>query len=265
MRHLLFLAFGIPCVEAPSVRAQDILQHRAPPPGGATPVELSACTWPYYLRHLPLRPAGTPVRLHTGELKGRQDVHAAVVDIPTGTKDLQQCADAIIRLRAEFLLANGRERDIAFHLTNGFLVPWERWQRGDRVKVSGNTCSWTSGGAYDGSRAQFERYLEFIFTYAGTRSLHRELVPAAHLPLQAGDVFIQGGSPGHAMIVLDVARFADGRTAFTLGQSYMPAQDFHVVRNPASTLAGPWYMLEETPKLVTPEWTFQWSDRRRWP
>ena len=51
-----------------------------------------------WLRHLPLLPDTTPVRLFDGRLKSRQDVHYAVVNIDVGDTDLQQCADAVIRL-----------------------------------------------------------------------------------------------------------------------------------------------------------------------
>jgi hypothetical protein len=40
------------------------------------------------------------VLLYNGAPKFRQDVHAAVIDIDVGTRDLQQCADATMRLRA---------------------------------------------------------------------------------------------------------------------------------------------------------------------
>ncbi|MBK7945997.1 MAG: hypothetical protein IPJ85_12150 [Flavobacteriales bacterium] len=50
---------------------------------------------------------------------------------------------------------------------------------------------------------------------------------------------------------------------FLLAQSYMPAQDMHIVRNPDSR-EGAWYVLEGD-ALRTPEWTFTWGDRKRWP
>ena len=262
--NTFLIALGC-CFAAVLETAAQPLADRFPPPTGYQRATATPGTFAHHLRHLRLHPTGTPVLLHSGQPKYRQDVHAAVVDMPTGTKDLQQCADAIIRLRAVYLRSNGREGDIAFDLTNGFRVPWERWAKGDRVKVAGNTCTWTTTGRPDGSDAQFERYLEFVFTYAGTRSLERELVSAASLPLEAGDVFIQGGSPGHAMVVLDVAHGPNGRSAFLLGQSYMPAQDFHVVRNTAKPGHGAWFILDEGAQLATPEWTFAWTERKRWP
>lgn len=240
-----------------------VLLQRFQAPQGCTRTNTAANSFAHYLRNLPLRPVGTPVLLYNGSPKGKQDVHAAVVDISTGTKDLQQCADAVMRLRAEYLYASGQQDKIGFHLTNGFHVPWQRWRKGERVKVSGNTCTWTSGAAADGSHAQLLRYLEFVFTYAGTLSLHKELQPAGDRPLQPGDVFIQGGSPGHAVLVLDVARHTDGSIRFLLGQSYMPAQDFHVLRSPGANDA--WYTYKAGSELRTPEWTFAWSDRRVWP
>ena len=44
-----------------------------------------------------------------------------------------------------------------------------------------------------------------VFMYAGTASLSRELPTVLYTSLQPGDVFIKGGSPGHAVIVMDVA------------------------------------------------------------
>jgi hypothetical protein len=243
----------------------DQLVERFVAPAGAIRVKVEAGSFAYTLRHLALKPVGTPVLLYSGRPKASQEVHAAVVDISTGTKDLQQCADAVMRLRAEHLYANGQQDAIAFNFTNGFRASWQRWRAGERIRVNGNICTWVQGGQPDVSHAQLLKYLELVFTYAGTLSLAKELEPAADKPLMAGDVFIQGGSPGHAVLVLDVARHPDGRVFFLLGQSYMPAQDFHVLRNTSDALNGAWFEYRKGSVLRTPEWTFAWSDRKRWP
>ena len=48
-----------------------------------------------------------------------------------------------------------------------------------------------------------------------------------------------------------------------LAQSYMPAQEIHVVRNPAAPDGDPWFRVGDGPALVTPEWRFAWSALRR--
>lgn len=246
------------------------IAQRFAPPSGFQRLPVDAGSFGSYLRHLPLKQEGAPVLLHDGRLKARQDVHAAVLDSELGRKDLQQCADAVMRLRAEYLYRSGQEDAIAFDFTSGFRAEWVRWRRGERIRVTGNRCAWVHGAAPDSSHAQLMRYLDAVFTYAGTLSLARELKRASPAPpdagdLRIGDVFIQGGSPGHAVLVVDAARHADGRLAFLLAQGYMPAQEIHVLRNARQPDLGAWYLLHGEARLHTPEWTFDWSHRRRWP
>ena len=54
-----------------------------------------------------------------------------------------------------------------------------------------------------------------------------------------------------------------GDNVFLLVQSYMPAQDVHVLRNPAKGPADPWYDTNFGEALRTPEWTFARSTLRR--
>jgi hypothetical protein len=93
-------------------------------------------------------------------------------------------------------------------------------------------------------------------------SATRELEIADVRRIEAGDVFIQGGSPGHAVLVVDVAEDSKGRRAVLLAQSYMPAQDIHVLRNP-STPNNPWYVIDGDGPLTTPEWDFPGGSLRR--
>lgn len=236
-----------------------------PPPGYSRPACVAG-SFASFLRDLPLKKPGLPVLKYDGRMKNRQDVHAAVLNVSVGTKDLQQCADAVMRLRAEFLYANGRQDEIAFEFTSGFKAEWKHWRMGERIKVDGSACRWVPGHAPDASREQLLHYLEMVFTYAGTLSLQRELArgPGSR-DLDIGDVFIQGGSPGHAVIVVDKALDAKGRTVFLLAQSYMPAQDVHVLKNLRHPEMGAWFILDGDDSLCTPEWTFAWSGRRHWP
>ena len=101
--------------------------------------------------------------------------------------------------------------------------------------------------------------------YAGSYSLEQELQSVKNLhEMQIGDVFIEGGFPGHAVIIVDMAQHkSSGEKIFLLAQSYMPAQDVHILRNPAKWRADPWYDLEFGDELRTPEWIFQKNQLRR--
>lgn len=206
------------------------------------------------------------MRLFDGRPKANQEAHHAVVDIDVGARDLQQCADAVMRLRAEYLYAIGAIDRVRFDVTNGAPASLAGWFAGDRPVLHRGALAWRRTATPDSSYASARRFLDVVFTYGGSASLARQLRPVADLrDLQSGDVFIQGGFPGHAVLAADVARGPDGRRAFLLVQSYMPAQEIHVLRNPRDPAQGPWYELDSVDSLVTPEWTFGAGALRRFP
>ncbi|MBQ7812059.1 MAG: DUF4846 domain-containing protein [Bacteroidales bacterium] len=184
-----------------------------------------------YLRNLPLKPVGSMVKHYDGSVKGYQDGAYAVIDMEIGTRDLQQCADAVMRLRAEYLWHNKQYDQIHFNFTSGHRIEYMKWAQGYRTKVSGNNVSWYKGAEEDYSYATFRKYMDEIFMYAGTASLSKELTPTDVKNLKIGDVFIIGGHPGHVMIIVDMAHDNLGNKAIMVAQSYMPAQDIHIVTN----------------------------------
>ncbi|MFM7021786.1 MAG: DUF4846 domain-containing protein [Flavobacteriales bacterium] len=216
-----------------------------------------------FLRSFPLKENGEKVYLYDGREKGNQGVAAAVLDIDVGKKDLQQCADAVMRLRAEYLYQRQLYDKIHFNFTNGFNAEYSKWRQGYRIKVKGNSTSWYKAGEADNSVTSFKKYLEMVFSYAGTLSLSKELKPVALSDIRPGDVFIYGGSPGHAVIVMDVAQNKEGQKIFIIAQSYMPAQSIHVLVNNNDSSLSPWYNLNASDKLYSPEWTFEKSDLKR--
>lgn len=227
----------------------DTLEERIAPPPGFKRVEVGSGSWGAWLRGLPLKPADAPVLLYSGAPKLRQDVHVAVIDIDVGDRDLQQCADAIMRLRGEWLFAAGRKGDIGFNYTDGKRRAFASGPSGRRIDY-----------------AAFRKYMNLVFAYAGTYSLERELMPAPRADIAIGDVFIRGGFPGHAVLVADLVENAGtGEKRFLLIQSYMPAQEMHILRNPADSNGSPWYPAAFAGPLVTPEWTFPEDALRRWP
>ncbi len=215
-----------------------------------------------YLSRLPLKKNGAPVYLYNGHLKANQDAHIAVVDMETGNKNLQQCADAVMRLRAEYLFSTKQMEKISFNFTSGFVCNYSKWQQGYRVIVNGNNCSWQLQNKVDSSYSSFLQYMELVFNYAGTLSLTKQLKLKSIRQINSGDVFIKGGSPGHAVIVVDVAQDKKtGNRYFLLAQSYMPAQQIQVLKNPQNNNLSPWYSVADLVNEVeTPEWTFTIND-----
>jgi hypothetical protein len=213
-----------------------------PPPPGFSRIPAEENTFTGWLRNLRLK-EGNHVYLYDGTLKKKQSVQFAVLDIPVGKKDLQQCADAVIRLRAEYLFEQKRFNEISFADNNGKEY---KWQQGD-------------------DRIAFEKYLEMVFGWCGSASLEKQLKPVLNKEeIQPGNVFIKGGFPGHAMIVVDVAINQKGEKLFMLAQSYMPAQDIHIVKNPLNDQLSPWYEVKNADIILTPEWKFYAKELRRW-
>ncbi len=242
------------------------VEARFAPPAGFAREPAAAGSFAAFLRRLPLKAHGEPVRLYDGRIKANAGVYAAVVDLAIGRRDLHQCADAVMRLRAEYLFAQRRFDEIRFRFAGGFLAEYSRWRRGERIAVSGNSARWVALGEPGDGRRSFWRYLETVFAYAGTASLARELAPAAAGAPGSGDIFIQPGHPGHAVIVVDAAvDRASGQRVFLLAQSYMPAQEIQILQNPNDPRLSPWYPAAFGDVLVTPEWTFKASDRMQFP
>lgn len=232
------------------------LSDRIIPPKGFAREKVDSLSFAEYLRNLKLKTNGSNVNLYNGEAKGWQNVHVAVIDMEIGKKDLQQCADACIRLRAEYLWKSRKYDQIHFHLTNGFDMEYNRWRAGERLIVSGNKTSWSKTSSPSNSYETFRAYLDKVFMYAGTLSVEKEIKQKPLSEVAPGDIFIIGGSPGHAVMVADVAVDKDGKKVFLIAQGYMPAQDIHIIKNPNDEYLSPWFSLEPGEALQTLEWTF---------
>nr|WP_241243497.1 DUF4846 domain-containing protein [Caldicellulosiruptor changbaiensis] len=65
-------------------------------------------------------------------------------------------------------------------------------------------------------------------------------------------------SSGHFAIVIDMAQdLRAGEKIFLFAQSYMPAQDIHILKNPADENDNPWYSVNFEEILITAEWQFK--------
>jgi hypothetical protein len=225
--------------------------------------EVDQNSFQFYLRNLVLKPIESEVKLYNGDSKWNNNVYCSVVDLPIGKKDLHQCADAIMHLKARYHYERQEYDSIGFHFVNGFYCDYRHWK--DGYRTSSNKTAWVRKAEPNNSEETFWRYLETVFMFAGTASLTNELKPIELTELRAGDVFIRGGSPGHAVVVLDLAiDTLKNEKYFILGQSYMPAQDLQVLKNNKYEDISPWVSLTSVQYIVsTPEWTFEPENLKR--
>ena len=246
-------------------RLEEALLNNIPAPEGFKRTKVKEGSFGDWLRHLPLEEGKGTVNYYNGEPKYTQDVHAAVIKMDVGKRDLQQCADAIMRVKAEYHYQRNEFEAIHFNFTSGDRVSFDDWRKGKKPRISGNKVTFSGySGQIDNSYSNFKKYLIQIFSYAGTASLEKELTPIKLSDMEIGDLFIQGGSPGHAVLVIDmVVHESTGEKLFLLAQSYMPAQDFHILRNFQNKNLSPWYSTNMGTNLSTPEWPFKTIDLHR--
>ncbi len=210
-----------------------------------------------YLRDLPLKKHGSNVLLYNGKLKENQSAHIAVVDKAILKLDLQQCADAIMRCRAEYLYKTQQYNKISFNFTSGFKADYAKWREGQRIKVEGNKVTWVKTAKLDTSEKCFNDYLKIVYNYCGSLSLSKQLKQKPFAKLEIGDVLLIGGSPGHAELIVD--KIFNPKTKefkFLLLQSYMPAQEMQILKNNNDLVNSPWYSSLTEYEIRTPEYMF---------
>lgn len=215
-----------------------------------------------WLRKLPLKPDTSRIRLYNGKRKFYQLARYRVINLDIGDKNLQQCADVAMRLRADYLLNQKRIDDIAFNFTSGDRARYSEWIKGKRPIINGNDVSWQNNGTVDSSYNNYLDYLNTVFMYAGSFSLSHELKKVENISqIKAGDCFIKGGFPGHVIIVADVAiDNSSGDKYVIFAQGFTPAQDIHIIRNPNDKNIDPWYRVNEGNQLITLEYVFEWDE-----
>ena len=249
-----------------NARYEDLCS-RFPAPAGARRANAAAGSYAHWLRHLPLLPAGTPVRRYDGvEIPWASQITAAVADLDVSPEDLQQCMDSIIRLRAEYHWSRGRPDAIRFPYAGGLYFGFDEWRRGlrPRQSTSGKQELAALAAPSDG-RKSFQKYLRFLFAMTGTA--HYPSSPrVAFGQLESGDFFLEPSpSPrqlGHALVILDIARDTGGRTWALIGQGFTPAQDFHVLN---ASSGSPWFELSPDKPVLFPSWgnPFTWDQVHR--
>jgi hypothetical protein len=193
-------------------------------------------TWEAFLQNLPV--VSQPVLDYRGNLVGEQQKSFGVIPYDVGNRDLQQCADALMRLRAEYLFKQKRYGEISFWFTSGHAYSFNSYCAGVRPVIRGSRISFTNGAACTLSAVALRRYLDIVYTYAGTISLYRDLKKTT--VFKTGTIIITPGSPGHCCIIIDEAVNSKGEKLYKLAEGYTPAQSIYVLRNGD----GPWHQLK---------------------
>jgi len=217
--------------------ATDNVTTRFKVPEGYHRVAVTPGSFAAYLQSLPLKPPGTQTKTYKGDV-ARTDVYtAAVVDMNIGNQDLQQCADAVMRLRGEYLYQQKNYKAISFNFVSGFKCDYIHYAEGYRYRND----KWVLKAKKDYGYPAFMRYMELVFSYASTISLERETRAITNPnDVKTGDIFIHGGSPGHCFIVMDVVENSQHQKQFLLAQSFMPAQNIQVLQ-----YNSPWFSMEK--------------------
>jgi hypothetical protein len=248
----------------PTLAATEALAARFAPPPGFARVDVPEGSFGSWLRHLPLAPRGTPVRSFSGaqHLPADHRHIAAGTPLDVGARDLQQCADAIMRLHAEWLWHQGRAKQASYP-SGGGPIPWKRFLAGGYPAVKGRSFEWKSRGPREDDHSTYRKYLDTVFAWSNTVALAQKTTAIERGALRPGDFFALAGNPGHSVLLLDVAQNARGERVALLGQSFMPAQSFQVLRPERDAV---WFSLEDDDGVQTPFWPrFPWSSLHRLP
>ncbi len=241
----------------------EALKDRYIAPSGYKRLKVSKGSFADFLRNLPMKPAGTKLRYYSGKRVLFAPYAAGIIDLDVGTKDLQQCADTLIRIYSEFQFSKGGGSELSFKFTPGDPLSYTDYLKGKRPVVSGREVGWKRVAERKDNRDSFRAWLDVIYTYAGTASLSRDLVKVAPDNIEIGDLFISPGFPGHTVMVADIAVDADGRKKLLLIEGFTPAMDAHVVQHVPAFGEQVWFTQNEDGSLNTPVWDFKNSEIRR--
>ena len=246
------------------VKAQgSTVETRYSTPEGFNRVKVEEGSFGEFLRNQKLKPYGEKALYYNGREKPSKGIYDSVIDVEIGDRDLHQCADAIMLLRGEYLYSIGDYDKISFNFVSGFKAEYKKWMEGYRIKVDGDNVSYYKSSEPSNTYEDFRKFMDMVFAYSGTLSLEKELEIVDVEDMEIGDVLIVGGSPGHAVIIVDMAVNDDNEKIFIIAQSYMPAQQTQILINPNDEKISPWYSLKDSDKLRTPEWTFELDKLRR--
>lgn len=239
------------------------LETRINPPDGYTRITVEEKSLGEFLRNYKLKKATGVVKLWNGTKKEDSGTAQAVFKLPMEKEDMQRSTGAVIRMYAEYFWSQSMYDKISFQFINGFQAEYLKWQEGFRIRTDATGSIWVNGGSNDTSKENFKKYLHVVLMYSSSKSMAKESKKVKKEEIQIGDIFLQTGDAAEAVMIVDVCENKQGQKAFLLAKGGKPAQQFHLLKNPAHE-DDPWYYVEEMKyPLQTSEGEFGKGSLRR--
>lgn len=243
------------------------LKTRINPPAGYKRIETEKDGFSEFVRNYKVKKSTGVVKYWDGRKKKDKDknIVQAVFKLPLEKEDLQRSAGAVIRMYAEYFWAQGDYDKISFQLINGFQADFSKWKEGYRIRSGAAGSMWVNGGSKDDSEENFKKYLHTVLMYTSAASMKKESKKVKKQDIQIGDIFLQDGTSPEVAMVVDVCENTQGQKAFLLAKGGKPAQQFYLMKNPASE-NDPWYYVDGmTYPLKTADGDFAKGSLRRLP
>ena len=224
-----------------------------------------------FLRQFPLK-KNNIVKFYDGypeKEKPNYDSWDAVFDYDLGTHKYHECADSVIYLYSKYNWVAKNYKNLEFHTKLGTSLKYNDYLNGVKYKGNDNWTDlindWTNPKPRLNNLKNFEAWLKIVFGWANTYSIDEyNSIKINILDMRPGDFFVRSypDSVGHAINVVDVVvNQTNNKKMYMLSQSYMPAQETHILINPQN--GSVWYTLDEFEDIITPEWSFNVTQLKR--
>lgn len=253
----IFVKFHAPKQEKYINKSGNTISTRFKVPEGYERVKTEEGSFEYYLQNLPLKKYGSKAYHYNGKINRNAPVYG-VFDNEITPKNLEQCADAVMRLWAEYLYYRGEYDRIKFNFVNGFECDYVSYAEGNRLHVDDKICYWYKDAEEDYSYETFRRYMDLVHNYANTTSLQKQAEPVSYEDIRIGDIFVMTASQmnkslGHAVIVVDMCVNKEtGEKLLLIAESTTPASETYVVTDREGNV---WIRLDEFGALHTSTWS----------
>ena len=239
------------------------LSTRVNVPSGYTRVSAEQGTLGSFLREYAMKEHNAKVLLYDGSEKDDQTAHAGIFMLPIENRNLQQYADSIMRVYAEYYLSTKQYEKIVFGYSDGFKAEYAKWIEGNGINVKDGKAKWVKNDKNNNTYDSFKEYMRLVFAYAGIWSMKDESSAIELKDARIGDVFFATDDGGRVAMIVDICQSEDGKKAYLLASGGKPAQEFVLLSNPLHA-DDPWYYEDEMVyPLDTPEFDYKEGSLRR--